>query len=295
VALAQDNAAERRMQTMLRIRESMARLRPLATRAQVIGQAPREVCASCGFSRALLSRIQGSLWIPEVLHAHDPPEDFLEFIRTAEIPLKHMLLETEMVRRRRAELVSDARSDARVYRGIIESSRAHSYTATPILIGRRAIGFMHCDRLGQDDPVTNQDRDNVWAFALELGLIIERAALRERLGTFQNETRRRLEHTLRDIAALNDAPLVIGEEPPSVTSIEHGDQSPTTRLLLALSPREREVLDLLTTGSTNASLADELIVSEATVKSHVKSILRKLRVDNRAEAVARYLQAVRTI
>jgi DNA-binding NarL/FixJ family response regulator len=39
-------------------------------------------------------------------------------------------------------------------------------------------------------------------------------------------------------------------------------------------------------------VAQELVISEGTVKSHVKHILRKLRVANRAEAVSRYLHMI---
>ena len=42
-------------------------------------------------------------------------------------------------------------------------------------------------------------------------------------------------------------------------------------------------------GETNASIARALVVSDGTVKFHVKNILRKLRVANRAEATSRYL------
>lgn len=42
-------------------------------------------------------------------------------------------------------------------------------------------------------------------------------------------------------------------------------------------------------GQTNAAIADRLVISPATVKSHVKHVLRKLRAANRAEAVSRYL------
>jgi DNA-binding NarL/FixJ family response regulator len=46
----------------------------------------------------------------------------------------------------------------------------------------------------------------------------------------------------------------------------------------------------MATGETNAGIAARLIISEGTVKSHVKHILRKLGAANRAEAVCRYLR-----
>jgi LuxR family maltose regulon positive regulatory protein len=54
----------------------------------------------------------------------------------------------------------------------------------------------------------------------------------------------------------------------------------------SLSAREIEVLRLLAAGRDNAAIADELIISQNTVKAHVKSIYRKLAVNNRAEASA---------
>jgi DNA-binding NarL/FixJ family response regulator len=62
-----------------------------------------------------------------------------------------------------------------------------------------------------------------------------------------------------------------------------------------LTVREREVLELMASGATNTQIGEELVVSEGTVKSHVKRILRKLRAANRAEAVSRYLHLVRRV
>jgi DNA-binding NarL/FixJ family response regulator len=55
----------------------------------------------------------------------------------------------------------------------------------------------------------------------------------------------------------------------------------------ALTEREREVLDLLVQGvTTNRDLAERLVVSENTVKYHLRNILDKLHVQNRAQVVA---------
>jgi NarL family two-component system response regulator LiaR len=53
-----------------------------------------------------------------------------------------------------------------------------------------------------------------------------------------------------------------------------------------LSGREWEVLDMLCEGSGTEDIADILVLSTETVRSHVKSILRKLGVSSRSEAIA---------
>lgn len=56
---------------------------------------------------------------------------------------------------------------------------------------------------------------------------------------------------------------------------------------IGLSAREREVLDLIATGATNAEIGRRLFLSPHTVKDHTSALYRKLGVRNRAEAVQR--------
>jgi DNA-binding NarL/FixJ family response regulator len=92
-------------------------------------------------------------------------------------------------------------------------------------------------------------------------------------------------HAVRVVAA-GDALLA-----PSVTRtlIEQFARRParpdTGARLDTLTEREREVLVMLARGKSNAELAAELVVSEGTIKTHVSSLLGKLGVRDRVQAV----------
>jgi DNA-binding NarL/FixJ family response regulator len=62
-------------------------------------------------------------------------------------------------------------------------------------------------------------------------------------------------------------------------------QRPVPAAIGTLSTREREILVGLARGRTNRELAGDLIVSEATVKTHVSNLLTKLGVRSRVQAV----------
>jgi DNA-binding NarL/FixJ family response regulator len=57
------------------------------------------------------------------------------------------------------------------------------------------------------------------------------------------------------------------------------------KLLETLSPRELEILEYVARGMSNAEIADELVISLATVKTHVRNVLQKLELRDRVQLV----------
>lgn len=64
----------------------------------------------------------------------------------------------------------------------------------------------------------------------------------------------------------------------------HGNQAQASGLLAQLSEREREILDLISQGCSNAQIANRIYLSEGTVRNYVSRILEKLGVADRTQA-----------
>ena len=58
----------------------------------------------------------------------------------------------------------------------------------------------------------------------------------------------------------------------------------------ALTPKEKEVLSYVAKGASNQEIADILCVRDVTVKTHLNSIFKKLKVSNRTQAVLLAMQ-----
>lgn len=65
----------------------------------------------------------------------------------------------------------------------------------------------------------------------------------------------------------------------------------TTKLVHALSPRERDVLDLISQGHNVQGVASMLVISPETVRTHVRNAIKHLEAENRTHAIALALRS----
>jgi DNA-binding NarL/FixJ family response regulator len=89
--------------------------------------------------------------------------------------------------------------------------------------------------------------------------------------------------TIRAVHAGDAPPVALGELVRG--RVERDSDGAPEEAIAALTPREREIFLLAAKGLRNSEIAAAAFVSEATVKSHIRSILSKLALDTRAQIV----------
>jgi DNA-binding CsgD family transcriptional regulator len=153
-----------------------------------------------------------------------------------------------------------------------------SYVVAPIAPAGDVLGLVHADHGPNGRAVEDVERDVVWALAEGFGRIYERTDMRARV----DAQLARLTSFADQVELLTSGRVGSALSQPSRG---RGPQTPA-HIAALLTPREREVLVTVVTGASNALVADRLLISTGTVKSHVNHILRKLGAANRSELIA---------
>jgi DNA-binding CsgD family transcriptional regulator len=260
------------------VQRAMTRLSSLDSVARLVSAAPREACRAVGFERAMLSHIRGDRVVfASVSFEADPimAADFARLARAVRPRLDRCAPEHEAVVRQMPVLVGDAQTAAGLFRPLTHVARTSAYVVAPIVRDGHTVGLLHADHFGAGRELDELDRELLWTFATGVGWAMDDIATRG----------------LRRAHGATDA----GDEPLTevarLGAAEADGEVPggAPGRLSTLTSRELEVLNLMSDGASNAAIGEALVISQATVKSHVRHILRKLRAANRTEAVSLFL------
>jgi DNA-binding CsgD family transcriptional regulator len=285
--------AAQRGKRYAQMRQGLDRLRRVANSAALLDRVCAEVVECCGFPRAMLTRVEGDWWLPWMAYFSDDREleqRFVEWMNTKRFraDLGRNLLAVRPV------VVRDAVAHARGFAPMIEFSKTRSYVAAPISPAGRLVGVLYGDPGPEGRPVDEIDRDILSAFADDFGLIYARVVLVERMRAQRDRIDEAFDFAENMMSSLANAEIELartpeGRLPADGDEPELGTASPPAAIEELLTSREAEVLAMMVRGASNATIAEQLIIKEGTVKSHVKHILRKLDAVNRAEAISKYM------
>jgi DNA-binding CsgD family transcriptional regulator/GAF domain-containing protein len=287
-----DRDLSRKVRSLSEIRNALSSLRGLRP-GDMITAAPVVLSRELAFARTMISTVRGSLWLPQYLHIAEREEvdpqtqPFRSYVNGAHIQLADAPLETDLVRKRCGALVPKPQDDKRTFKQIVEVSGCFGYIAAPITVQGRAIGMLHADRPEPTGVVTTEHLEQLEAFAECLAVAFESAVLEEKAAQQRVEVdslcgnvdellsrsgRSSLWSMAGAMTAQRHDPYLRSDQPASIS----------------LTAREREIMAHVATGATNGQIARCLVISEGTVKSHLKHIAKKLNTSSRAAAVAVY-------
>jgi DNA-binding CsgD family transcriptional regulator len=231
-----------------RVQAARGRLQSFS-HTELLVHIPREACHACGFERAFFGLLQDGAVVGGGVWDEDDPATASDFVRVARA-LGPRLEDMPL----ETEVVERARP------ALVADASENPRVYRPLVSIARTDAFVVAPLVYPDLPrallyadrrgeaLDELDRDLLWTFASAVAPLFHQA-LASRTGSVES------------IAFMPLAPL---------------------------TQRETEVLRLLAEGASNAAIGEALFISETTVKSHVRQVLRKLRASNRTEAASRY-------
>ncbi|HEV7581232.1 MAG TPA: LuxR C-terminal-related transcriptional regulator [Mycobacterium sp.] len=243
-------------------------------------QACTELSDVLGFDSALLSFVEDDGFVVEESdHGLGGP---------TVIPRRECAAERACIRLRDTTRTNEADMPASPgYRELLGSVH---YLVAPVIAKSRVIALLHVGRRSEGG-VSAGDIDVLDAFASAYTLLHEKLLNTERVQQQRTSIARaavRLTEEADRIAA-----AAISFDVEDDTRVEPPTIAADSTLAATLSHRERQVFERLVLGASNAEIADELVITVETVKTHVKRILRKIGAINRSEAIALYLEDAR--
>ncbi|MFI7167148.1 response regulator transcription factor [Rhodococcus erythropolis] len=232
--------------------------------------------AGLGFDRVLFSSASGDKWVPRAAYCPTNPlwsQQYLNGLHDAyDLPDAAARLQTAQVDDRD---MLHHRSDDQAFE-LWRRSRSKRFWMIPLSDRGRLMGILHVDCLGDGCGPSRSQFSALRTLGRAVPAIVAHSIARASAPTPMAA----IEAGSRD--PLASQPNTTGTQPKMEPTLDATD----------LSARELDVIALMAKGKTNAQIGRRLVITEGTVKSHVKRILRKTDSANRAEAVVKWLQGI---
>ncbi len=222
-----------------------------------------------GFDRVLFSTVSSDTWHPYAVYNRDGSDWATKYLtdRAATYRLPPAATHRHTVRVDAATMLEHPEREFGYV--LWKQSKSKSFWMMPLIDRQRIVGMIHADCHLSDRLPTQAEIAALQEFCHQVSPLVARG----KAGTSVPAA------VLPRIAAGESSPA------PYLRVVDSARSEPGS----VLSLREIEVVTLLAEGLTNLQIGRRLTITEGTVKSHVKRILKKTGSANRAEAVANWL------
>lgn len=265
-----------------RLDSTLMVLRGCGPAAELVECACELALRGCGADAAAIGRVRDGVWTPW-LRAGRP--ELLESLGSdGTLPSEPVSLagtrpsEEEVLESGRAVLRPLSRE--RIECGERAIPGASQVAVAPITTRGSVLGLLHV--VGVDLHAEIVD-----SYARALGSMFGLTGVRRRAEE-QRYTLARLRHGVADGAEPAVELYETAPDPRPARLVAAPARSRSSALRARLTARQREILDLMASGLSNAEMAEHLVVALPTVKSHVRAVLRASGAVNRSDALARF-------
>jgi DNA-binding NarL/FixJ family response regulator len=276
---ARQMRASDQVDTVRALTAGVRRMRKAGSLQGLGRQARTELCEALGFDSALLSFVEDDGFVVEESSLSGPTV----------IPRRDCAPERACIRLRDTIQTDEAMMFAAPgYRELLGSGH---YLVAPVIVKSNVVALLHVGRLGADGMCPG-DVDVLDAFASVYSMLHERMLNTERVQQQRTSIARaaaRLTEEADRIAAAAISFDIDDEAQGELRTV-----AADCALVATLSQRERQVFERLVLGASNAAIAEDLVITVETAKTHVKRILRKIGAINRSEAIALYMEETRS-
>ncbi|KRF21087.1 hypothetical protein ASG90_01365 [Nocardioides sp. Soil797] len=279
------------------VTDSLALLRSCKDESELSDSICFAAASAFGARWALAARVETDTWSLWQAHEESPSRRSARSVDDSEpLPLGDLRWESEIVHTALPLRLTDPLHLAVLPGPVRVRTREDGVRIAPMPVAGRVAALLYVPER-RSSPATEHDElgGNLDTFASGVGAVLERELLYERFRTQRVHIRNALASMDRTMASLDtgvDLVRLVGRKhADTVASVGFPLVGTTPAWNKQLTPREHDVMAMVALGRSNSEIAHDLVLSQNTVKSHLRNIMRKVGAVNRTELISLHREA----